>query len=341
MAEIRKLNTLRGIAAMIVFVTHFSDATDWLDGVLGGAAGQYGVMLFFLLSGFLMAHLYWSRPANKDNIKQYLLARVGRIVPLYLLVVLASFVLSFWQLDWLYSVPDGQALVAHLLFIYGDSVLWSISPEVQFYLLFVLLWPWAGQRMGYITVFVAAVLLLLFFTNFPRIVGDIDGVKYNFFHVLRSLPYFFVGMLLGAVYRTWVVPPYLKKHIFVLALLLIPLLYPAFSPVLGAAKTRMWLHYEVLLVMSAVFFAVVFLVPDNNPLLANPIGDFVGKLSYSLYLLHMPVIAQVNQLEWSVTLKLVVSLSLSLGLAYLSYRFFEKPCASWIRGWSHGKKQAT
>jgi len=47
--EIRKLNTLRGLAALIVLITHFSDVTGWLGGSLGGRAGQYGVMLFFLL----------------------------------------------------------------------------------------------------------------------------------------------------------------------------------------------------------------------------------------------------------------------------------------------------
>jgi peptidoglycan/LPS O-acetylase OafA/YrhL len=70
--EIRKLNTLRGLAALIVFITHFSDITNWLNGAFGGGAGAYGVMLFFLLSGFLMAYLYLDQEFNKVNIKAYL-----------------------------------------------------------------------------------------------------------------------------------------------------------------------------------------------------------------------------------------------------------------------------
>lgn len=42
--EIRKLNTLRGLAALIVFVTHFSDITNWLNGSLGGGSGAYAVL---------------------------------------------------------------------------------------------------------------------------------------------------------------------------------------------------------------------------------------------------------------------------------------------------------
>src|SRR5690606_8590811 len=133
--------------------------------------------------------------------------------------------------------------------------------------------------------------------------GDIGGVPYNFFTVLRSLPYFFIGVVFGMQYKNLKVPEYLKKHRFILVLCLIPLMYPEFSPVSSDAKLRMWLSYEVLLVMSSVFFCLVFLVPDNNPVLAIRFGDFIGKISYSLYLLHLPVIAAVNQFGIATRLK--------------------------------------
>ena len=96
-------------------------------------------------------------------------------------------------------------------------------------------------------------------------------------------------------------------------------------------KVRMWLSYEVLLVMSTVFFCVVFLVPNNNVLLANRFGDFIGKISYSLYLLHMPIITKVNQLQLSIEIKLLLSLVLSVLVAFLSYQYFERPIANLIR----------
>ena len=89
--QLRKLNTLRGLAALIVFITHFSDITNWLGGVLGGGAGAYGVMLFFLLSGFLMSYLYFERDFKKSDIKYYFFARAARVLPLYLVVVLSSY----------------------------------------------------------------------------------------------------------------------------------------------------------------------------------------------------------------------------------------------------------
>ncbi|MEC4087284.1 acyltransferase [Pseudoalteromonas rubra] len=329
--EIRKLNALRGIAAIIVFVTHFSDITHWLDGALGGGAGAYGVMLFFLLSGFLMSHLYLGTGFTPRGVKHYFVARFARVVPLYLLVVFASFTLTQGGSDLLYHIPDHQALLAHVLFLHGDSVLWSIPPEVQFYVLFVLLWLFAATRRGYIYLLIVGSLLLLFFTNFPRIYGEIQGVPYNQFTVLRSLPYFFIGVIFGLHYKTLTIPPYLRKHGFILALCLIPLMYPELSPVTSDAKNRMWLSYEVLLVMSVVFFCVVFLVPDNNILLANKVGDFFGKISYSLYLLHMPVITFIHQFDWVVEIKLVASFALSTAVAFVSFACIERPIAGFIR----------
>lgn len=141
--EIRKLNALRGIAAMIVFITHFSDITNWFDGALGGGSGAYGVMLFFMLSGFLMSYLYLEKAFNKEHVKHYFLARAGRVLPLYLAVVLGSYLFTQFDQNLLYDIPNVNILLGHLLFLDGASVLWSIPPEVQFYLIFIIFWIFA------------------------------------------------------------------------------------------------------------------------------------------------------------------------------------------------------
>ncbi len=329
--QIRKLNALRGLAALIVFVTHFSDITNWLDGRLGGGSGAYGVMLFFLLSGFLMSYLYIDKAFSKVNVERYALARIGRVLPLYLLIVFGSYILSLKDNQLLYHIPDVHTLVGHLLFLYGESVLWTIPVEVQFYCIFIAFWAVAKKRSGYIYVSILVVMILLFLFNFPRVYGDIHGIPYNEFNVIRSLPFFFVGVIFGMHYQSLKVPDYLRKHWFVLALCLIPLLYPDLTPVTSDAKRRMWLSYEVLLVMSSVFFCLVFLVPNNNLLLANKVGDFFGKISYSLYLVHLPIIELVNRYEYAIEVKLLLSFGLSVLVAFASFRFFEKPVASLIR----------
>ena len=332
--EIRKLNTLRGLAAFIVLITHFSDATGWLDGVLGGRAGQYGVMLFFLLSGFLMAHLYMGRPFDQGLIKRYAMARAGRVLPLFLLVVLLSFLAPYLGVSGFYDLSEWSYFIAHLLFLEGESVLWSVAPEVHFYVIFIGFWFLASWRPGYVYLLIAATMVLLFLLNFPRPHGELVGIPYDL-HLFRSLPYFFVGLLMGKHYKSIHIPKYMKSHWYILALLLIPLLYPDFTPVKSSANFKMWLHYEVLLVMATAFFCVVFLVPDDNKLLANKAGDFIGKVSYSLYLLHMPVLYYVNKFELQIELKLLLFISLSLLVAYMSFILIEKPLSKLIRNSTH------
>ena len=329
--EIRKLNSLRGLAALIVFVTHFSDITHWLEGLFGGSTGQYGVMLFFILSGFLLAYLYAYRPFKKAHIHAYLVARAARVLPLYIAVVMLSYLLSVNNLSGLYAINTVPELLSHLLFMRGASVLWSIPPEIHFYIIFIGLWALVTHRKGYVYALVAATMILLFLTNYPRLYGEINGVSYNAFQSLRSLPFFFVGMVMGMHYASFNVPVYMKKHRYVLTLLLIPMLFPELTPVTSDAVRKMWLSFEVLFVMSCVFFCVVFLVPDNNLLLANPIGDFLGKISFSLYLLHMPIIEVINQFPLAIETKLVAALVASIGVASITFYGFEKPCATALR----------
>ena len=178
-----------------------------------------------------------------------------------------------------------------------------------------------------------------YLASFPRLFGQIEGIPYNLFNTLRALPYFFIGVIFGLHYKSFKVPNYLKSSWFILALCLIPLMYPEFTPINEGDKKRMWLSYEILFVMSTVFFCVVFLVPNNTIFLANKVGDFIGKVSYSLYLLHMPIIVMVNKLNLGTELKLVLSLSLSILIAYVSYRFFERPVASTLRGFANSRSQ--
>ena len=277
-----------------------------------------------------MSYLYFDRAFSKSNVVKYGLARLGRVLPLFFIIVLISYFSAYFGYEGLYEISEWKKLISHLVFVDGESVLWTVAPEIHFYGIFIGFWYLASWRPGYIYVLIIATLISLFLTNFPRPHGYLQGFPYDF-HLFRSLPYFFIGVILGMHYKSIKIPEYLKKNWFVVALILIPILYPQFSPVTSDAKNKMWLSYEVLFVMSTVFFCIVFLVPDNNVLLANKVGDFVGKISYSLYLLHMPILIQVNELNVSTEVKLPLFLLLSAFAAYLSFKYLEKPSADFVR----------
>jgi peptidoglycan/LPS O-acetylase OafA/YrhL len=84
------------------------------------------VMLFFLLSAFLMSVLYWDKEPTLENLLAFMRARFARVLPLYLLIVVVSFAFR-----WPYAVNDVGMFASHLFFLHGTSSLWTIPPEVQ------------------------------------------------------------------------------------------------------------------------------------------------------------------------------------------------------------------
>ena len=78
---IKPLHGLRGAAALTVVVGHIHYAQT---------APSLGVLLFFLISGFLMGRLYLETPPTRENLTNYALARVARVYPLFALVIIGT-----------------------------------------------------------------------------------------------------------------------------------------------------------------------------------------------------------------------------------------------------------
>ena len=330
--EIRKLNTLRGIAALIVVFSHYSNETDILHGVLGNGAGQFGVMLFFILSGFLMSYLYLNKKFDVENFRYYAVARIARVVPLFVLVVLLSFLLQAVGIQGIfYAITDVSSLLSHLFLLSGTSVLWTIPPEIQFYILFLFLWWLYLRRKGLLYLFILAIYFGLIFLDFSGPHWMVLGLEVHAY-LIPSLPYFFIGIVFGRIYCAWEAPRYLKKDIFVLALLGLPLMFPDIFTFLTGRTHKMWADVGIFLAVSAVFFALIFLVPEDNRLLSNPLGDFLGKISYSLYLLHVPILSLIVLPSKKYPgFFLFLFIALSLTIAFVSYSLIEAPARKRIR----------
>ena len=341
--QIRRLNTLRAIAALIVLVGHYSNRAQLWDAVLGTRAPQLGVMLFFLLSAFLMSVLYIDRAPTAQAMRGYGLARFGRVVPLYVAVVVASYALGKSGIPWItesvYDIPGVKSLASHLAFLYGAQVLWTIPAEIHFYVVFAVLW-WLRPRLPWaIPLFCVAVLGIFASGHWP--LGPkqpVMGFPVDL-PLLRGLPYFVVGMLFGMLYLRWQPPARWRHHGFIAALGLVLLLYPAILERLtgwsygqGGGESPMWFLPLLLLAMSAIFFCLVFLVPDGNPLLENRVGDYLGKISYSLYLLHFPTVLAMEKFGLAHGAGgLLLYLAITITASSLTYRFLEFPMRTRIR----------
>ena len=75
--------------------------------------------------------------------------------------------------------------------------------------------------------------------------------------------------------------------------------------------------------------------PRGHPLLENAVGDFYGRISYSLYLTHIPILVAAKPwLQQAPGLGLVLYLAAATAVAWLSYRVIELPSQRFIRGFA-------
>jgi peptidoglycan/LPS O-acetylase OafA/YrhL len=165
--RIARVDVLRGLAALGVFVFHASNVLEFPKRVmppfdLGGwrvdglpspfSLGATGVNLFFVVSGFCLALQPLRRAAKAIEPGRYYRDRAARIYPAYALAVLFSAAVATWLgIAW-----RGAELGTFLLFAQGfvqpwvfsfNGALWSMATEVQFYLVFPLLYA-AQVRLG-------------------------------------------------------------------------------------------------------------------------------------------------------------------------------------------------
>ena len=288
-------------------------------------------MLFFVLSGFLMAYLYLEQPFGQRRLWRYAVARVARVVPLFAAVVGLSALLPRVGVSGVvYDLPTRPLVLSHVLLLSGKSILWTIPTELQFYFVFVVFW-WVASRSpaaSALAVLGAIALSLGFGT--PRFRGEFASIPYDL-RLAQVVPYFLVGMLFGIVYRRWSFPEHRQRSMYALVLLVIPVMYPQIFEVIFGFRHGLWNDPLVLGVVSVVFGVVLFAVPDESSILSNRVGDFLGQISYSLYLLHVPVMWAVRKLALPDTIRFAIFLVLSLVVAAVAFQVFERPMQRFLR----------
>ncbi|WP_064695613.1 acyltransferase family protein [Rhizobium aegyptiacum] len=281
---IPSLDGLRGIAAVLVVQAHIglifpNTALHVMT------MGSEAVGLFFALSGFLMAHLYGSRPVTKNAVLDFLVSRIARIYPVYLVAVLLVAMLSSMQdLNFVQPIIGGTDFLRHVFLLGSSGVFWSIPPEIQFYLLFPILWLCLARPHRHSGVIVGLAVLV--------VVDGLLELPGPGILLLSKLPYFVFGALAGAIHSYWDRwTPTALAGAFTLFLLAAFFTYrhvlPGFSPEFWGLQSA---------VAAAVIVALVARQPPiaAHFLAAAPLR-FLGAISFSLYLFHVPIMCLVRR----------------------------------------------
>lgn len=306
------VDSLRGWAASGVCFYHFIWGTvDYIEAPWARAWsywGQYGVTLFFVLSGLVLPLALLRHGYTINYFAAFLWRRLWRLEPPYLFSIIITILylgLSAWrhQQEFLLS---GWNVALHLgywiPFVEGEDwlnpVYWSLAVEFQYYCLLGLLFPlWIYPR-AIVRWSCYFLLLLLSFVSDQK---DL---------VFRWLPLF----LISGSYILY------KNH-YIKALELLSIF------ILGFAC----LTYHLALAHSIVVIGVLVLV-HFFPLCNPQWSAWLGHCSYSLYLLHWPigqalinVLSHHYDLPYQKVLVLLLGYGSSILAAAFFYYYLEKP----------------
>jgi peptidoglycan/LPS O-acetylase OafA/YrhL len=346
--RVTQLDGLRGIAALVVVACHVLSTLPGIGSVVKGdrsagltTAGEWAVFsplhvlwngtpavhVFFVLSGFVLV-LPFTRPGAGPSWAQYYAKRFFRLylpawaslavaVALILLIPrTASPLQSPWADMYVVDPSLGQVLKDASLMLNASTIntpLWSLKWEVAFSLLLPAYILIALRWRRFWPVKIALALLL-------AAVGAVQDIEW-----LSYLPIFLIGAVLGVererlgeLTRRW--PRFV--WFFVAAAGLFMANAEWISPEKPITGVR------AVVTVGAMLLVLLFVFCASAARLGNTaVAQWLGRVSFSLYLVHLPIIlAGVTLLRTvSLPLALAVSVAASLVVAELFFRYVEQP----------------
>ncbi|MEV6156989.1 acyltransferase [Nonomuraea sp. NPDC052129] len=359
------LDALRGIGALAVVGEHLTTwAMPWLRPTSFNL-GVYGVLVFFLVSGYIIP----SSLERHGDVRAFWIGRFFRLYPLYLAVIALVLALAWW-IPVRPEVPrDLSSVAAHLTMLLDTvgaagvlNTMWTLSYEMVFYLLAAALFV-TGVRDGRNLLPAALALIAavagLVLAGPPLSGGWLAWVSSGLFVVglgcvvsgrgrtvaacalgLMALalvllssrvPWFGLAILAvmfaGTAIRRW------ERGQAPLWPVVVTAMVVAATPLWALNAGWWWVRPDVwglTVLLAALTFA------GGMALRARPLPavlTWLGTISYSLYLVHLPMLLIVMELagemRWSpLPLQIgisVVFLSLLMPASWLSHRFIEGP----------------
>jgi peptidoglycan/LPS O-acetylase OafA/YrhL len=336
--HIPSLDGLRCIAILPVFVSHALESA----GLARVVPGNFGVTLFFFLSGYLITtlmRLEFERTGSL-SFRMFYLRRALRIMPTcYIVLALAAAYGWFagrlepwWLLGQILQLTNYQIVVGgwEAPIAPHTDVYWSLAVEEHFYLAFPLVYlllarTWPRQRIAAVLLAACALVLLWrcllifgFGASYDRTYLStdtrIDSILFGCVLALWGNPAMDRSEISSATWQRRWLP---LAVVVILATFLVP--HRAFRETLGYSIQGLCLF--------AVFITAVR-YPDWGPMrvLNLPLVRWIGLLSYAIYLVHPSMLALAKSLAGtSVPLMLILATGLTCGAAALLYYGIERP----------------
>ncbi len=359
------LTGIRILAALAVYASHVGAPAGAPEAVVSFfMSGYWGVTLFFVLSGFVLALNYVDglRRPTAGGVYDYLVARFARVYPLYLLLLVYYMVelnAAGLGIDgWWRNALAIQAWHPEVAVAYSfDPPSWSISVEFFLYACFPLLIPLAARLRGVRGILIASLVTIAAMTALTAWFAfggggalpweDPDSAhRWLYRTPLTRLGDFTLGILAALLYlRVRERPSAIRLGL--------PLTVGA--AVLGVALMcwpdllfTAWSWDLAYAIPAVVFIFGLAVVPASLParLLSRPSMVLLGEASYAFYLVHIPVLGRLGLEGWDTELSPTtvgheaVALAATFALAIALHFAVERPARGVIRRRLSSRRQA-
>lgn len=334
-----EIDGLRAIAILSVMTFHLNPS--WLTG------GFLGVDVFFVLSGFLITKIITTEiEQGTFSFASFYNRRIKRIYPVFILVLALASIFSALFFIRYYAENLRKTIEIAVLFFsnyylshkqgYFDlSVnqnpivhIWSLAVEEQYYILLPILFVFAYKKFQTRKVFFILViglfLLFLASTFIPTSVYTKNRLYTPYYLSHFRFPELLIGSFLALLPESKLSE--LKNKII------------SFSSLVGLILCFFFYHKDlpyipgITMLLPCILTALIIYTTNTNNLVKSTLSQssmvFIGKISYSLYLFHWPLIAATyyitNEKQIS-NLAIFILVILTFTLSILSYYFLENP----------------
>ncbi len=338
-ARVPSLDGLRAVSIVLVMLSHYVDSRLFPGGL--------GVLIFFVVSGYLITRLLFAEAASSGRIglRNFYLRRFFRLYPVvtaYVLVVVLYFAMGGRRLDW-YEPASVLFYFSNYLYAWQwqvapvfvhpmpFAIFWSLSVEEHFYLLFPFLFILVPRRA--LVPILAAICAICFATRASLALIHPEWIETHIFYYsdmrLDSIAF---GVILAAICET----PHGARIVEFLAqplTVLSALGAIVFCLLCRDPLFRETVRYSLLGASTAVILAAVIFSGRYRAIqvaLNQPFVRWVGILSYSLYVWHtfLPIVLHdIAPRLWR-PMEAPILFGLSLVAAAISYHCFETPVAA-------------
>ena len=305
------IDTLRGIAALMVAVVHVSVNLDqsWITKI--ASYGQHGVIIFFVISGFIIPYSLYKSGYKIQNISNFLLRRIVRLnPPYYVILVLTIIIVKMANPNANSEHLDitSSRILFHLIYLipfvnynWYNNILWTLAIEFQYYILIALIYPFLNKN---IHLLILGMIVLGFSHNLPYAKSTLTILNYT------------TPFLIGISVFLYKINKINKQQMI---LLVIALFWLCQSQISG--QRMLFALFAFLSIMFSKF--------------SSSITDFLGQISCSLYLTHslffmiafslIKKVVDFDLLPFGKYILVLLFLVLSIPVAYGFYLIVEKP----------------